>query len=279
MYEVLDKDTIKSEILPYLSVAKRGYVTKSDLVEVIQCILYKLKTGCQWHMPPVSAIFTGRVLSYKSVYAHFRKWSRNGEWKKVWGMILSRHRSFLDMSSVDLDGSHTTTLRGGECCGYQGRKKRTTTNAIYVTDRQGIPLAMSTPVSGSHNDLHNISLVLQDLFAGIKDSGLSVSGLFLNADAGFDSALFRRGCHQQEVFPNVAFNKRRGMRRDDELLDELLYKERYSIERTNAWMDSYRSVLNRFDTTQTSWEGWNYIAFILIFLKKIRKREKSRRLH
>ena len=50
MYEVPDKDTIKSEILPYLSVEKRGYVTKSDLVEVIQCILYKLKTGCQWHI-------------------------------------------------------------------------------------------------------------------------------------------------------------------------------------------------------------------------------------
>ena len=259
-----------------MSLAKRGYATKSDLSEVIQCILYKLKTGCQWHMIPVSAIFTGRVLSYKSVYAHFRKWSRNGEWKKVWGIILSRYRSFLDMSSVDLDGSHTTTLRGGECCGYQGRKKRTTTNAIYLTDRQGIPLAMSTPVSGSHNDLHCISEVLQDLFASLRASGLAVSGLFLNAGAGFDSAQFRRDCHQQEVFPNVAFNNRRGMRRDDELLDELLYKERYSIERTNAWMDSYRSVLNRFETTQTSWEGWNYIAFILIFLKKIRKREKSR---
>ena len=50
MYEVLDKDTIKFEILPHLSVAKRGYVSKSDLLEVIQCILYKLKTGCQWHM-------------------------------------------------------------------------------------------------------------------------------------------------------------------------------------------------------------------------------------
>ncbi len=48
MYEVLDKDTIKFEILPYLSVAKRGYVTKSDLLEVIQCILYKLKAGCLW---------------------------------------------------------------------------------------------------------------------------------------------------------------------------------------------------------------------------------------
>ena len=262
--------------MPHLSVAKRGYVTKSDQVEVIQCILYKLKTGCQWHMLPVSAIFTGRVLSYKSVYAHFRKWSRNGEWKKVWGMILSRHRSFLDMSSVDLDGSHTTTLRGGECCGYQGRKKRTTTNAIYVADRQGIPLAiprlfrvLTTTFTASPRYFRACSQIF-------KDSGLSVSGLFLNAGAGFDSAQFRRDCHRQEVFPNVAFNKRRGMPRDDELLDELLYKERYSIERTNAWMDSYRSVLNRFDTTQTSWEGWNYIAFILIFPKKIRKREKSR---
>ena len=101
MYEVLDKDTIKFEILPHLSMAKRGYVTKSDLSEVIQCILYKLKMGCQWHMLPISAIFTGRPLSYKSVYAHFRKWSWNGEWKKVWGIILSRYRSFLDMSSVD----------------------------------------------------------------------------------------------------------------------------------------------------------------------------------
>ena len=188
MYEVLDKDTIKIEILPHLSVAKRGYATKSDLSEVIQYILYKLKTGCQWHTLPVSVIFTRRVLSYKTVYGHFRKWSSNSEWKKVWGIILERCKSFLDMSSVDLDDSHTTTLRGGECCGYQGRKKRTTTNAIYVTDRQGIPLAMSTPVSDSHNDLHNISEVLQGLFADLRSSGLAVSVLFLNADASFDSA-------------------------------------------------------------------------------------------
>ena len=29
-------------------------------------------------------------------------------------------------------------------------------------------------------------------------------------------------------------------------------KERYNIERTNARMDSYRSTLNRLDTTQTT---------------------------
>ena len=199
MYEVLNKDTIKFEILPHLSVAKRGYVSKSDLSESIQCILYKLKTGCQRHMLPVSSIFTGRVLNYKSVYAHFCKWSRNSEWKKVGGIILERYRPFLDKSSVDLDGSHTTTLRGGECCGYQRHKKRTTTNAIYTAGWQGIPFAMSTIVSGSHNGLYNISEILLDLFAGLKASDLPVSGLFLNADAGFDSVQFRRVCHPEGI--------------------------------------------------------------------------------
>ena len=67
---------------------------------------------------------------------------------------LKRYKSFLDMSSVDLDGSHTTALRGGECCGYQGRKKRKTTNAIYVTDSQGIlQNYMACPVSANYGRL------------------------------------------------------------------------------------------------------------------------------
>ena len=36
------------------------------------------------------------------------------EWKSMWGRLLDKHRHELDMSSVDLDGSHTATLRGGE---------------------------------------------------------------------------------------------------------------------------------------------------------------------
>ena len=56
------------------------------------------------------------------------------------------------------------------------------------------------------------------------------------------------------------------------MFDDILYKERYSIERTNAWLDSYRSLLNRFDVTLTSWQAWNYIAFIVILMKKVKKK-------
>lgn len=52
-YTVLDKDTIKNEIMPYLSVAKRGYVSQGSLIEVVNAILHKLKSGCQWHQLPV----------------------------------------------------------------------------------------------------------------------------------------------------------------------------------------------------------------------------------
>ena len=41
MYEVVDNDTIKFEILPQMIVIKRGNSQKSDLAEAIQSLLFK----------------------------------------------------------------------------------------------------------------------------------------------------------------------------------------------------------------------------------------------
>ncbi len=79
-YAVLDKDTIKTEIMPYLSIAKRGYNSKFDLIEVVNAILYKLKSGCQWRLLPDRASFQRRGPSWNAVFHHYRKWckKRNG---------------------------------------------------------------------------------------------------------------------------------------------------------------------------------------------------------
>ena len=172
-----------------------------------------------------------------------------------------------------MDGSHTPAIRGGEEVAYQGRKKKKTTNSIYLTDRQGIPLAMSSPKSGNHTDVYQIEESMDDIFNTMRDAEIRLDGLFLNADAGFDCKSFRSACERQDIIANVAFNPRNGSS-DDYFLDNEMYEERYSIERTNAWMDSFRSLLNRFDTTVASWESFNYIAFMVILLKKVRKREK-----
>ena len=268
MYTVLDKDIIKSEIVPYLPLAKRGFQVTVPLEEIVNAIFYKLKTGVQWYQLPVKALFDSELLCWQSFYYHYRKWCKTNLLKQIWTNILDKHRSKFDLSSVDFDGSHTSAIRGGEDVEYQGRKKRKTTNALYMSDRQGLPLAISNPVAGNHNDLYNIEVQFEVVTGTLEQANINVEGLFLNADAGFDSKEFRLCCEKKEINANVCFNKRNGNTDRDEYFDQLLYNERFKIERTNAWMDNFRSLLNRFDTTTTSWLGFNYLAFIIIALKK-----------
>jgi hypothetical protein len=142
-----------------------------------------------------------------------------------------------------MDGSHTPALKGVEEVDYQGRKKRKTTNSIYLTDRQGLPLAISSPKAGNHHDLHQIRPALDEMFNLLESADISLDGLFVNADSGFDAKVFRLACAERGIFANVDFNTRNGEKNECEyLLDDELYKERYSIERTNAWMVTETAV-------------------------------------
>ena len=276
MYQVLDKDIIEREIIPHIPINLKGSSPRVPLVEIVNSILYKLKTGVQWEYLPVESLFRENPLHYKSVFYHYRKWCKEGIWKNCWIQLLVKYKSCLDLSSADLDGSHTTALKGGEQVGYQGRKKRKTTNALFLTDRQGLPLAMSEPVSGNHHDLYDIEVHFEEIISTLEEAEISVDGLFLNADAGFDSEGFRAKCQEKQIIANIDLNKRRGDKDHDILLDDQLYKERYAIERTNAWMDSFRSLLNRFDVTVTSWKGFNFLAFIVLALRKFNRKKQFR---
>ena len=68
MYTVLDKDIIEMEIVPFIPKTKRGFPPTVPLVELINAILYKLKTGVQWNQLPVKALFEKNTLSWNAVY-------------------------------------------------------------------------------------------------------------------------------------------------------------------------------------------------------------------
>jgi len=73
MYSVLDKDTIEMEIIPHIPASQRGFAPTVPLVESINSILYKLKTGVQWRQLHVKALFEGQPLSWQSVYISLSK--------------------------------------------------------------------------------------------------------------------------------------------------------------------------------------------------------------
>lgn len=86
--------------------------TKVKKEEVIEAILYRLKTGCQWRQLPMKQFFRPKY-KWQSVYYHFQKWCKYGSWELVWKMVLEKHKNILDLSSIQLDGSHTPSKRGG----------------------------------------------------------------------------------------------------------------------------------------------------------------------
>ena len=115
-----------------------------------------MKTGIQWALLPMEQLFSEVVPSYKTVFGHYRKWCKEEACQACWIAILKKYKSKIDCSSCDFDGSQTPAKKGGEQVGYQTRKKAKTTNSLYLSDRQGLMLAMSQPVSGEHHDLYNI---------------------------------------------------------------------------------------------------------------------------
>lgn len=277
--EILCKDSILEYILPYLSESSSGKpLEKKFKAEIISAILYRLKTGCQWRYLPLGEIFSSRKLTWQGVYYHFRKWVSDGSWTRVWLNLLSRYREYLDLSCIQLDGSHTPCKRGGAAVGYQGRKATKTSNTLYLCDNQGQILCCATPQEGQHNDLFELQTLFEQMCQFLIAAGIDVKGLFLNADAGFDSQDFRNICEKKEIIANIPTNprnKKEFHRVVYHSFDEELYKRRYVIERANAWQDQFKALVIRYETRVDTWLNLMILSFLVIFIRRLIKKNKS----
>lgn len=121
---------------------------------------------------------------------------------------MSSDSHFLDLSSIQLDGSRTPAKRGGEAVSYQGRKSSQTANTLYLADNQGQVIACASPQEGQHNDLFKIKELFGELCQMLTGAGIEIKGLFMNADSGFDSKEFRLICKEKEIEANIDTNSR-----------------------------------------------------------------------
>lgn len=270
---VLNEDTIKEWIVPHLSKGKRGTKLQVEITEIVLAILYRLKTGCQWRELPVKAFFTDQQISWQGVYHHFRKWTNDGSFRKVWVSLLKKQRRLLNLSSVQLDGSQTICMNGGDCISYQKRKAANSCNSLFLADDQGVLLAMSPPMAGAHHDLYQVEQVIRELCELLKEAGIDVEGLFMNADAGFDSESFRKICSALKIEANIDINPRNGQSSDEYVyFDEELFKRRKVIEHAFAWIDSFKALLIRFETKVNTWMALHFLAFAVLFIRKIKRK-------
>jgi len=72
---------------PLLPDAKAGGRPRSvDLREVLNAIFYRERSGCAWDMLPHD------LPAAKTVYDYFNKWSQDGTWERINGILVRRVR-------------------------------------------------------------------------------------------------------------------------------------------------------------------------------------------
>ena len=147
------QEQFEQYILPYLTTARRGYVSKTPLVGISNLILYHLHTGCQWDCLPVSKDAAARKArnepSWQAVYDQWSQWSADGSLERVWQQSIVTIAQDLGLQQMNLDGSHAVAKKGGESVAYQARKRAKTSNILPIADKHGYVVASTGIVAGN----------------------------------------------------------------------------------------------------------------------------------
>lgn len=216
--------------------------------------------------------FRKKEISYSAVYLHFARWSRDGSFKRLWQHSIHTVGDALDLSELNLDGTHCLAKKGGESVAYQGRKKGKTCNLLPIMDKHGYVVASTGIIAGQHHDAFNLKVHLQTALREMKQLGLSIKDAYFNADMAFDTREARKTCFNYGLIPNIPENPRnrsqtkRGRKR---LFNASVYTGRFSAERTFAWVDKFKRLLIRFERYDACFLGAHYLAFALINLRHV----------
>lgn len=115
-------DTEWHILQPLIPVAKSGgRPAEYERREIVNAILYVLRTGCQWRLLPHD------FPPWKIVYAYFRLWRLDGTWQSIHDRLRRKLRRaagrHLEASAAILDSqSVKTTEKGGRAATMPPRK-------------------------------------------------------------------------------------------------------------------------------------------------------------
>lgn len=182
-------------------------------------------------------------------------------------MVLSRlyGSKLLDLSQAVIDGTLIPSFAFGDKTGYSGKHHRTGTKIVAVTDKAGLPVAV-TFSSGNHHDQPLALPTLKQLKVGSR-----TRPKILLADKGFDSRIFRQSLRHRGIKTNIPqrqYHRRRQKGRPPGY-DPKLGKQRFVVERTNGWLKSFRRIHFRYDYTLTSFRSFVLLACIVVCVRRL----------
>lgn len=124
-------------------------------------------------------------------------------------------------------------------------------------------------------------MLFDEICTLLKSAGLDLKGVFLNANPGFDSADFVAACKKEEIIALVKEKPRETANCEPavyesgtHVFNDELYTNRSVIENSYARVDGFKTLLIRFEFWVKNWMSFHFIVFSVIFLRKIKRKEK-----
>jgi putative transposase len=112
-------------------VVKKGkHLQEHDKRELVNAVLYSVKTGCQWRMLPKD------FPPHDTVWSFYRRACAKGIWGKIMDKLAAKVRveagRSLEPSYCLIDSQSTKTANKNENRGIDGGKKRKAENGISL---------------------------------------------------------------------------------------------------------------------------------------------------
>lgn len=235
-------------------------------------ILRLLRSGCRW-----------RDLSFPDFPSGVTYWRRLRFWeeKGIFPKALKRLLDILvmgkrlDLSVVSIDGTLIPSYEFKEVTGYSGKHRKVGVKVSLLVDKFGTPLSFSYAPGNYHDQLLSYPTLtniykVPKVLASIADA-IFTGRRALLADRGYDSFDFRSFVDRKGYDPHIPRRACIPKARSEHplyLLDENLYRNRNTVERTNSWLKSFRRLRFRFDKTRKSFEACLYLVIIIITLRR-----------
>ncbi len=233
-------------------------------IELLPGILKVLRSGCRWRDLDRQGIPSG--------ITHWRRlrfWRKSTRLKLLWEYILKglSLKQRLDTSLLAIDGSLIPSFEFRELTGYSGKHHRVGIKVSTVVEGNGLPLALTVSKGNTH-DVSLADFTVENLHSPVS----GMEGSILLGDKGYDSKYFRFFLAKKGITANIPKREivRRKKPKDEEIpFNRQLSKRRYVVERTNAWLKSFRRLHFRFDRTLLSFEAFLYLGIIVILVRRL----------
>ena len=229
-----------------------------DRRQIINAILYVVRTGCQWRMLPKS------FPNWNTVYGVFWRWRNAGTWQKIHDALRAKARKAAGKKSTPtvaiVDSQSVRTAEGGEERGYDAGKKITGRKRHIAVDTLGFLLAVV---------VHGADWQDQD---GAKWVMEQLSDKFRRLKVVFGDSAYGRAGLPEWVTESFGWILQTVLRPVG-VKGFVVLPKRWIVERTFAWLGRYRRHSKDYEKTTESSEALTYIAMINLMSKRLANAE------